>query len=409
MLGQLKAEVTECKEAAKTREELVNSQATMLGQLKAEVTECKENIGDSLKMVRDSQKVIQGQQSTIEDLKSVIIDESSLNAAYQKIKDTDCDIPGYFKATFTTFTTTLSTQQEEIENLKEAIAGENTVADLLVGINNTATRGAEIVYTEHGNWGILEQLQDVLEKQSSSLDLLRTLASERVTRDNSLQFKQDADGHIVAADFCQCIPDPPELSSPNLETVSLSLTLINNTWSPMWTAWEYNNCERKTSSNGDGVDIGNGHKTRRRLKALDAESWEEDVEEIPCAPAQCLNYKELNSPTRKSTSPTRSYKCDDQSLSRDWKGTGWYCITGGAGTQLADTLVPQSHCGTARTGSLTGGHPTVEQGEVTRTVNFNWDGNPADNKRTIRVINCGPYFVYYLVTVAGCNDGYCTV
>jgi len=400
--------VKKSKEAAKTREELVNSQATMLGQLKAEVAECKENIGDSLKMVRDSQKVIQGQQSTIEDLKSVIIDESSLNAAYQKIRDTDCDIPGYFKATFTTFTTTLSTQQEEIENLKEAIAGENTVADLLVGINNTATRGAEIVHTEQGNWGILEQFQDVLEKQSSSLDLLRTLASERVTRDNSLRFKQDAEGHIVAADFCQCIPDPSEHSTP----VSLSLTPVNNSWAPMWTAWEYDNCEKITLNYGDTVGIGYGSKTRRRLKALDAESWEEDVEEIPCTPAQqCLNYKELNSPTRKRTfsTPSNDYHCDNSRHTRDWKGAGWYRITGGAGTQLADTQVAESHCGAHRTGSLTGGHPSVQQGEVTRTVNFNWNGNPAYNKRTIRVINCGPYYVYYLVTVAGCNDGYCTV
>jgi len=399
--------VKKSKEAAKTREELVNSQATMLGQLKAEVAECKENIGDSLKMVRDSQKVIQGQQSTIEDLKSVIIDESSLNAAYQKIRDTDCDIPGYFKATFTTFTTTLSTQQEEIENLKEAIAGENTVADLLVGINNTATRGAEIVHTEQGNWGILKQFQDVLEKQSSSLDLLRTLASERVTRDNSLRFKQDPEGHIVAADFCQCIPDPSELSSP----VSLSLTPVNNSWEPMWTAWEYNNCERKTLSNGDGVDIGNGSKTRRRLKALGAESWEEDVEEIPCAlPAQCLNYKELNSPTRKRTfsTPSNDYHCDNSRHTRDWKGAGWYRITGGAGTRLADIQVAESHCGAHRTGSLTGGHPSVGQGEVTRTVNFNWSGNPAFTKTNIKVINCGPYYVYYLVDAATCYDGYCT-
>merc|ERR550534_1860670 len=37
--------VKKSKEAAKTREELVNSQATMLGQLKEEVAECKENIG----------------------------------------------------------------------------------------------------------------------------------------------------------------------------------------------------------------------------------------------------------------------------------------------------------------------------------------------------------------------------
>ena len=163
-------------------------------------------------------------------------------------------------------------------------------------------------------------------------------------------------------------------------------------------------------SNGDSVDIGNGSKTRRRLKALDAESWDEDIEEIPCSPSvHCLDYKELNSPTRKSTysSASRTY-CDNSAHSRDWKGTGWYRVTGGAGTQLADTLVPVRHCGSHRTGSLTGGHPSVGQGEVTRTVNFNWNGNPADNKRTIRVINCGPYFVYYLVTVAGCYDSYCT-
>merc|ERR1712200_303372 len=57
--------VKKSKEAAKTREELVNTQTTMLRQLKAEVAECKENIGESLKMAGDIQGVIQGQQGTI--------------------------------------------------------------------------------------------------------------------------------------------------------------------------------------------------------------------------------------------------------------------------------------------------------------------------------------------------------
>merc|ERR1711963_840306 len=171
---------------------------------------------------------------------------SSLNAAYQKIRDADCDLPGYLAS----ITTTLSTQQEEIQNLKRAVSRGNTVVDLLAGINNATNRGAEIVTAVQGNWGILKECQDVLEKQSSSLDLLRTLASERVTRDNSLRFKQDPEGHIVAADFCQCIPDPSELSSPNLESVSLSLARVNDIWSPVWaaSAWEYNNCEKRTLS-----------------------------------------------------------------------------------------------------------------------------------------------------------------
>merc|ERR1712012_1498122 len=171
--------------AAKAREDLMDTQATMVGQLKAEVGECKENIRDNLKMVRDSQAVIQVQKKTIEDLKSVVSKESSLNAAYQQMRDADCDY-------LAPIITTISTQREEIENLKKVLFGEQTVTNLLNVINNAANSGAAIVTTQqHDNWGILEECQDVLKKQSSSLDLLRTLASERVTRDDSLRFKQD--------------------------------------------------------------------------------------------------------------------------------------------------------------------------------------------------------------------------
>merc|ERR1712012_1117542 len=173
--------------AAKAREDLMDTQATMVGQLKAEVGECKENIQDNLKMVRDSQAVIQVQKKTIEDLKSVVSKESSLNAAYQQMRDADCDY-------LAPIITTISTQREEIENLKKVVSGEKTVTNLLNEISNAATSGAAIVKAQHDNWGILEECQDVLKKQSSSLDLLRTLASERVTRDNSLRFKQDGEG-----------------------------------------------------------------------------------------------------------------------------------------------------------------------------------------------------------------------
>merc|ERR1712038_1979634 len=399
--------------AAKAREKLMGTQAAMLGQLKAELAECKENIGESLKMVRDSQEVIQGQRETIEDLESVVVEESSLNAAYQKIRDADCDLPRYLAS----ITTTLSTQQEEIQNLKKAVSRGYTVVDLLAGINNATNRGAEIVTAVHGNWGILEECQGVLEKQSSSLDLLRTLASERVTRDNSLRFKQNGEGQIIAADFCQCIPEPPKLSSPNL-AVSLSLAKVDDVWlaTTMWSAWEYKNCERKTMGYGATIDYGYGSKTRRRLKALDEGIWEEDVEEVSCPrpPAQCFNYKELNSPTRKSTytSQSPSY-CDKSSHSHihsDWKGAGWYRITGQAGTQLAGTQVPsRKFCGTHATGSLIGGHPSVQQGEVNRAVHFNLDSYPAWQTTTIKVINCGSYYVYHLSELSICSSSYCTI
>merc|ERR1711963_242642 len=394
--------------------ELEKQRSTMQGKLeeqrstlqgKAEVGECKENIGDNLKMVRDSQEIIQVQKKTIEDLKSVVSKESSLYAAYQQMRDADCDY-------LAPIITTISTQREEIENLKKALFGEQTVTNLLNEINNAANSGAAIVTTQqHDNWGILEECQDVLKKQSSSLDLLRTLASERVTRDDSLRFKQDGEGHIVAADFCQCIPDPTELTSP----MAISLSKVNDEWSPMWTAWEYKNCERTVMQDGTIVDFGSGSKIRRRLKCLDAEVWEEDVEEVSCTlPSQCQNYKDLNSPSRKSTAASNSSKwtCDKVGWSHmlaDWKGAGWYRVTGGAGTRLADTQVPQGHCGTYCSGSLTGVHPTVAQGEVTRYVNFHCNGKTAFATNTIRVLNCGAYYVYHLENVPGCQEGYCTV
>merc|ERR1712012_993041 len=136
--------------AAKAREDLMDTQATMVSQLRAEVGECKENIRDNLKMVRDSQAVIQVQKEIIKDLKSVVSKESSLNAAYQQMRDADCDY-------LAPIITTISTQREEIENLKKAVSGEKTVTNWLNEISNAATSGAAIVTTQqHDNWRILE-------------------------------------------------------------------------------------------------------------------------------------------------------------------------------------------------------------------------------------------------------------
>ena len=94
--------------------------------------------------------------------------------------------------------------------------------------------------------------------------------------------------------------------------------------------------------------------------------------------------------------------------SEDWKGRGWYRITGGAGTQLADFVVDKDHCGTGGTGWMEGGHPTVSQGEVTRTVNFAFTNSKRAWQTRIRVINCHTHFVYYLEQAPSCTLGYCT-
>ena len=56
---------------------------------------------------------------------------------------------------------------------------------------------------------------------------------------------------------------------------------------------------------------------------------------------------------------TRFSRDMDGWTSVDWKGAGWYRITGGAGTKLADFVVAIQRCGTDASGWMSGGHPTV--------------------------------------------------
>jgi len=130
---------------------------------------------------------------------------------------------------------------------------------------------------------------------------------------------------------------------------------------------------------------------------------------------RCFEYEELNSSQRKSWEGYHQFRCDSRAGRRhdDWKGAGWYRITGQAGSKLIESPVKDYHCGTIFGGWMSGGHPTVLQGEVSRTINFN-----ALNDTTLtnqaKVINCGTYYVYHLDNVPICNNGietatgYCT-
>merc|ERR1719206_735313 len=102
-------------------------------------------------------------------------------------------------------------------------------------------------------------------------------------------------------------------------------------------------------------------------------------------PTQCTEYQELDSFTRNSNIPYdvipnlcgRSSHCNDNTGSSyahpDWAGDGYYRFTGAAGTRLAESGGDGSlwyKCGANYGGYLDGGHPGVEEGEVSRIVYF---------------------------------------
>ena len=80
----------------------------------------------------------------------------------------------------------------------------------------------------------------------------------------------------------------------------------------------------------------------------------------------CYDYKHLSEVNREISynTPFGSELCDYQ-LSE-----GWYPSVGAAGKKMLTTRVPAFRCGTKWSGWLNGAHPTVEDGEVQRTVCF---------------------------------------
>ena len=85
----------------------------------------------------------------------------------------------------------------------------------------------------------------------------------------------------------------------------------------------------------------------------------------------------------------------DKSLS------GWYRFTGEAGTQMPEIPPEENSCGTDSPGWLNDTHPEVEDGAVNKQVCFRGRTNVCRRSRTIKIRNCGKFYVYnFLATLA---------
>ncbi|CAH3162725.1 unnamed protein product [Pocillopora meandrina] len=118
-------------------------------------------------------------------------------------------------------------------------------------------------------------------------------------------------------------------------------------------------------------------------------------------PSECQNYQSLTGSDRKITYGNQNTVCD--------RGIhGWYRFEGAAGTRMPTSCPPKQRCNTHASGWLNGAHPTVADGQVTRTVCFHWGSNCCNWSRSVNVINCGDYYVYYITGTPACSLRYCS-
>ena len=102
-----------------------------------------------------------------------------------------------------------------------------------------------------------------------------------------------------------------------------------------------------------------------------------------------------------------SPSCDSNAVKGDWKGGDiWYRFQEPAGTQMADSVVPDYHCGTYASGWLNGTHPAVLGENVIRQVCFSYDGD-CWRSTDVEIKNCGLYYLYKLKRTPSCSYKYC--
>ncbi|KXJ17251.1 Uromodulin [Exaiptasia diaphana] len=118
-------------------------------------------------------------------------------------------------------------------------------------------------------------------------------------------------------------------------------------------------------------------------------------------PFECKNYKTLNARDRSMKVRASYLKCD-KDLNK-----GWYRFEGEAGTSIATECPPRRHCGAHAPGWMKGNHPSQAHGAVTRQACYNWRGNCCYWTNSIRVRNCGGFYVYELDKTPACRLRYC--
>jgi len=121
----------------------------------------------------------------------------------------------------------------------------------------------------------------------------------------------------------------------------------------------------------------------------------------------CKNYRILSDDARfHAFNNTGKASCDNNL-------SGWYRFMYNAGNEMLDSCPASQHvsafqCGGNWQGWLHGTRPEETQLEVNRTVCFSTNNScNCDFKKTIKVINCGGYYLYLLNGVPACNQRYC--
>ena len=120
---------------------------------------------------------------------------------------------------------------------------------------------------------------------------------------------------------------------------------------------------------------------------------------------ECILHELLDDDTRRVSYESTTHRCDYNLADHE----GWYRFSNGR--HMSTQCAERHKCSTNYPGWLTGGHPSVSQGRLTRKVCFGRKSGSYCRclyPKYITVRNCGSFYVYKLKPIQGCQLRYCT-
>lgn len=118
---------------------------------------------------------------------------------------------------------------------------------------------------------------------------------------------------------------------------------------------------------------------------------------------ECVSYSVFNQADRHWTSTGLGTFCDQDVITEP----GWYRFMGSAGIFMPNSCLGDAKCNTEMPGWVNGSHPSVAEGNVTRTVCFGLPRSCCSATTEIEIRNCSGFYVYKLVEVPSCPMRYC--
>jgi len=205
----------------------------------ARIEEMEKQVADfsqTVRMINTSQSVIEAQEKTIDELRKIVTEDSKLTETYRELKEvnllkTNCDVTPYL----TIMADSLNSQHEEISELKAVLQEEDRVNILLSNITTEMESLNEAIQATGENVEVLGKCQQLSREQSSGLNILRSLVSHAVSRNNSLPYAEIEAQHPSTSSPLSPTPAstcPPAASTTTTTTTTTTITTTTTPLSP---------------------------------------------------------------------------------------------------------------------------------------------------------------------------------